>query len=68
MCEVRECSKKDPSFACVVMLREEWKINGTFACLEGAKKSTGMSRGMTVKGVVLAVMAGLVGVMGPCWI
>jgi len=68
ICEVHECSKKDPSFACVAMLREEWKVNGTFACVEGAKKNTGRNKRMTVKGVVLAVMAGLAGFVGSSWI
>ena len=46
------------------MLRSEWKIDGAFVCLEGAERSTGMGRKMTVKGMVLGIVMGLGGVLG----
>jgi len=68
VCEVHECSNKDPSFACVAMLRSEWQVDGLFVCLEGVEKSTGVRRKMTVKGMVLGIVMGLGGVFGAGWL
>ncbi|KAF1848316.1 uncharacterized protein K460DRAFT_414888 [Cucurbitaria berberidis CBS 394.84] len=62
MCKVAECTLNDPSYACVALQRESWKINGTFACLKGSKES----KGGTVKrfGSTWMVIAAVVSLVG----
>jgi hypothetical protein len=60
---VEECSLRDPSFACVALVRRDWKVEGAFGCLEGVKSSGGVGmRGLKRVWVVVVVVVGLLGV------
>lgn len=67
VCKVKKCSLRDPTYACVAVLREDWKIDGPFACTERTKESTG-DGGVSIKDVgkmqlVVVVVAVVVGVL-----
>jgi hypothetical protein len=65
MCKVGVCGLEDPSYACVALVRRDWKVEGAFACLEGVKKSAGRkSKGIGRTGVLWVVVAVALGVLG----
>lgn len=58
-CKVDECSLRDPTFACIAVLREDWKIDGPFTCTEGIKERTG-NGAVSIKSVGKMNLVGLV--------
>jgi hypothetical protein len=64
VCQVEECSLRDPSFACVALVRWDWKVEGAFGCLEGGKESGGMRMKARMGVLVVGVVLGVLGVGG----
>ncbi|RMZ66133.1 homocitrate synthase [Pyrenophora seminiperda CCB06] len=67
VCHVQECSPKDPTYVCVDMLREQWKVNGPFKCKTPkplSKVSAGKGKKLAVKDVIFVLLA----VLGAGWI
>jgi hypothetical protein len=60
VCKVGACSLDDPSYACVALVRRDWKVDGAFACMQGVRSGAGKGVKM---GMGVWVMA-LVGVLG----
>lgn len=58
---MRECSLNDPSYACVALQRESWKVGGAFACVKGFENGGG---GKVSAGVGMMVAMGVLAVMG----
>jgi hypothetical protein len=63
VCRVGECSLNDASYACVALLRQNWKVEGAFACVEGARESRGAQAKarMVVVWVAISVLLGALG-------
>jgi hypothetical protein len=63
VCEVDACNLNDPSYACVALVRRDWEVEGTFACMKRVKESSGvrvnakMGVAWAVAGVVVGVLA-----------
>lgn len=56
-CPVQECALSDPAYACVSMLRNQWDVNGTFACVPVKKSNVDCRKAMgTIKWMVVAMV------------